>query len=131
MTNFLFKVPPRLFAQDLQKFAGNDTTISRKFLSSLSEISQSTNNRTVDYLVHTLGFSKDSALAAASESISKLLQIPTLSLLSSRPMDSHCPILPASFAEILISSLLIRTQYSNLSLSFSLEMVSPVMFSST
>ncbi|KAG6585270.1 hypothetical protein SDJN03_18003, partial [Cucurbita argyrosperma subsp. sororia] len=65
MTNFLFKVPPRLFAQDLQKFAGNDTTISRKFPSSLSEISQSTNNRTVDYLVHTLGFSKDSALAAA------------------------------------------------------------------
>ncbi|KAG6585272.1 hypothetical protein SDJN03_18005, partial [Cucurbita argyrosperma subsp. sororia] len=65
MINFLFKVPLRLFAQDLQKFAGNDTTISRKFLSSLSEISQSTNNRTVDYLVHTLGFSKNSALAAA------------------------------------------------------------------
>ncbi|XP_023537738.1 uncharacterized protein LOC111798674 isoform X1 [Cucurbita pepo subsp. pepo] len=65
MTNFLFKVPLRIFAQDLQKFAGNDTTIARKFLSSLSEISESTNNRTIDYLVHTLGFSKDSALAAA------------------------------------------------------------------
>lgn len=65
MTNFLFKAPLRLSALDLRKFTQNDPTIGLKSLSSLSQISQSTNNRTVDYLVHTLGLSKDSALAAA------------------------------------------------------------------
>lgn len=65
MSNFLFKAPLRLLARDLRKFTDNSISIGLNSFSSLSQISQSTNNRTVDYLVRTLGLSKDSAVAAA------------------------------------------------------------------
>ncbi|KAA0064842.1 transcription termination factor MTERF5 [Cucumis melo var. makuwa] len=57
----------RPFAQDLRNFTHNNTTIGLKFLSSLSQTPQSTNDRTQDYLVHTIGLPKDSALAAAKK----------------------------------------------------------------
>ncbi|KGN62260.1 uncharacterized protein LOC101214641 [Cucumis sativus] len=68
MTNFLLKPSLlRLFAQDLRDFTHNNTTIGLKFLSSLSQTPQSTNDPTVDYLIHTIGLSKASALAAAKQ----------------------------------------------------------------
>ncbi|KGN63092.1 uncharacterized protein LOC101219073 [Cucumis sativus] len=68
MANFLRKPSLlRLYAQDLRNFAHNKTTIGLNFLSSLSQSPQSTNHRTLDYLIHTIGLSKDSALAAAKK----------------------------------------------------------------